>query len=44
MYGHVKTLAEAELKGIKAAGGEADLFQYGPYALALLSPKPHTEH
>lgn len=27
MYGHVKTLAEAELKGIKAAGGDADLFQ-----------------
>lgn len=28
MYGHVKTMAEAELKGIKSAGGEADLFQY----------------
>ncbi|CAN8101252.1 unnamed protein product [Discula destructiva] len=27
MYGHVKTLAEAEVKGIKAAGGSADLFQ-----------------
>lgn len=27
MYGHVKTMAEAEVKGIKAAGGEADLFQ-----------------
>lgn len=27
MYGHIKTLAEAELKGIKAAGGTADLFQ-----------------
>lgn len=28
MYGHVRTLAEAEVKGIKAAGGSADLFQY----------------
>lgn len=27
MYGHVKTLAEAELKGIKEAGGTADLYQ-----------------
>ncbi|KAJ4397450.1 flavodoxin-like fold protein [Gnomoniopsis smithogilvyi] len=27
MYGHVRTLAEAEVKGIKAAGGSADLFQ-----------------
>ncbi|KAK4565347.1 flavodoxin-like fold protein [Recurvomyces mirabilis] len=27
MYGHIKTLADAELKGIKAAGGEADLYQ-----------------
>ncbi|KAK5113057.1 Minor allergen Alt a 7 [Meristemomyces frigidus] len=27
MYGHVKTLAEAELKGIQAAGGTADLYQ-----------------
>lgn len=26
-YGHVKTLAEAEVKGIQAAGGTADLFQ-----------------
>lgn len=28
MYGHVKTLAEAEVKGIQAAGGTVDLFQY----------------
>lgn len=28
MYGHVRTLAEAEVKGIQAAGGSADLFQY----------------
>ncbi|KAL9105320.1 MAG: hypothetical protein Q9227_009487 [Pyrenula ochraceoflavens] len=27
MYGHVKTLAEAEKKGIEAAGGKADLYQ-----------------
>ncbi|KAH7028131.1 flavoprotein-like protein [Microdochium trichocladiopsis] len=27
MYGHIKTLAEAELKGIQKAGGTADLYQ-----------------
>ncbi|QDS68418.1 hypothetical protein FKW77_010785 [Venturia effusa] len=27
MYGHIKTLAEAEKKGIEAAGGSATLFQ-----------------
>ncbi|PSR94514.1 flavo protein-like protein [Coniella lustricola] len=27
MYGHVRQLAEAEVKGIQAAGGQADLFQ-----------------
>ncbi|KAJ5669651.1 NADH-quinone oxidoreductase [Penicillium macrosclerotiorum] len=27
MYGHVKQLAEAEMKGIEAAGGTADIFQ-----------------
>ncbi|EKG22031.1 hypothetical protein MPH_00622 [Macrophomina phaseolina MS6] len=27
MYGHIKTLAEAEKKGIEAAGGSVDLFQ-----------------
>jgi hypothetical protein len=27
MYGHVKTLAEAEKKGVEAAGGTADLYQ-----------------
>jgi NAD(P)H dehydrogenase (quinone) len=27
MYGHIQKLAEAELKGIKAAGGNADIFQ-----------------
>lgn len=29
MYGHIKQLAEAEKKGIEAAGGTADIFQYG---------------
>lgn len=28
MYGHVRTLAEAEKAGIEKAGGTADLFQY----------------
>ena len=27
MYGHIKQLAEAEKKGIEAAGGKADIFQ-----------------
>jgi len=27
MYGHIKTLADAELKGIKEAGGDADVYQ-----------------
>ncbi|PHH92479.1 hypothetical protein CDD83_7227 [Cordyceps sp. RAO-2017] len=27
MYGHVRTLAEAEKKGVEKAGGRADLFQ-----------------
>ena len=27
MYSHVKTLAEAEAKGIKEAGGTCDLYQ-----------------
>lgn len=27
MYGHIKQLADAELKGIQAAGGDAKLFQ-----------------
>lgn len=28
MYGHILKLAEAEKKGIEAAGGSADIFQY----------------
>lgn len=27
MYGHIATLAQAEKKGIEAAGGQADVFQ-----------------
>lgn len=27
MYGHIAKLAEAEKKGIEAAGGTADLYQ-----------------
>jgi NAD(P)H dehydrogenase (quinone) len=27
MYGHIKQLADAELAGIKAAGGSADVYQ-----------------
>lgn len=27
MYGHVATLAEAEKKGVEAAGGQADIYQ-----------------
>lgn len=27
MYGHIKTLAEAEAKGIREAGGQVDLYQ-----------------
>ncbi|KAJ5999157.1 hypothetical protein N7451_006967 [Penicillium sp. IBT 35674x] len=28
LYGHIQKLAEAELKGIVAAGGKADIYQY----------------
>jgi flavorubredoxin len=28
MYGHVAKLAQAEKKGIEAAGGKVDLYQY----------------
>jgi len=27
MYGHIQKIAEAEKKGIEAAGGQADLYQ-----------------
>ena len=29
MYGHITQLAEAEKRGIEAAGGKATIFQYG---------------
>jgi NAD(P)H dehydrogenase (quinone) len=28
LYGHIAQLAEAEKKGIEAAGGQADIYQY----------------
>ncbi len=28
MYGHIKQLAEAEKKGIEAAGGQVTMYQY----------------
>ena len=27
MYGHIKTLADAEVRGIKKAGGTVDVYQ-----------------
>lgn len=33
MYGHIAKLAEAEKKGIEAAGGKADVYQYVPVAV-----------
>ena len=30
MYGHIQKLAEAEKKGIEAAGGSCTLYQYVP--------------
>lgn len=43
MYGHVKTLAEAEVKGIQAAGGTVDLFQYESPARSLIPLSPYTQ-
>jgi NAD(P)H dehydrogenase (quinone) len=37
MYGHIQKLAEAEKKGIEAAGGEATIYQYGT-ALTRFAP------
>jgi hypothetical protein len=50
MYGHVKTLAEAEKKGIEAAGGTADLYQSVHPVHSVLSnhysrtPLPNPRH
>ncbi|TID16764.1 putative minor allergen alt a 7 protein [Venturia nashicola] len=41
MYGHVKTLAEAEKKGIEAAGGSATLFQLPETLPAEVLAKMH---
>ncbi|KAH7408249.1 flavoprotein-like protein [Phaeosphaeria sp. MPI-PUGE-AT-0046c] len=35
MYGHIKQMADAELKGIQEAGGDATLFQYVPNSPSL---------
>ncbi|KAI8940016.1 Minor allergen Alt a 7 [Plenodomus lindquistii] len=46
MYGHIKQLADAELKGIRAAGGDAKLFQVAEtlpdniLAMVKAPPKP----
>lgn len=39
MYTHVKTLAEAEKKGIEEAGGTADLYQYVPLRPCVASAR-----
>lgn len=41
MYGHIKTLAEAEKKGIEAAGGSATLFQLPETLPAEVLAKMH---
>jgi len=28
LYGHIKQMAEAEKRGVEAAGGTADIYQY----------------
>lgn len=33
MYGHIKQLAEAEKRGVEAAGGTVDVYQYVVAAL-----------
>lgn len=38
MYGHVGTLAQAEKKGIEAAGGQVDIYQYVNPCQKLSSP------
>ncbi|KAK7743505.1 flavodoxin-like fold protein [Cytospora paraplurivora] len=46
LYGHIKQLAQAELKGIQAAGGSADIFQVAetlsPEVLAKLGAGPQS--
>ena len=43
MYGHIHKLAEAEAKGIRAAGGTVDLYQYAaPLTHSLASTHSHT--
>ena len=35
MYGHIGKMAEAEKKGIEAAGGKVDVYQY-EHSLSIL--------
>lgn len=39
MYGHIVKLAEAEKKGIEAAGGKVDVYQYVPIIILLAVPR-----
>jgi NAD(P)H dehydrogenase (quinone) len=43
MYGHIKQLADAELKGIRDAGGDATVFQY-VQSSSLQAPMAIQEH
>ena len=40
MYGHIAKIAEAEKKGIEAAGGKADLYQWVSSTYAPTSRLP----
>ncbi|KUL89100.1 hypothetical protein ZTR_06059 [Talaromyces verruculosus] len=48
MYGHIKALTEAESKGIKAAGGKADIYQIAETlpddVLTKMYAPPKSEH
>ena len=39
MYGHIKQLAEAEKRGVEAAGGTADVYQYVCIIICQLTPQ-----
>lgn len=42
MYGHVAKLAEAEKKGVEAAGGQADIYQCVlKFSQAMMMPLTH---
>lgn len=52
MYGHIAKIAEAEKAGIEAAGGKADVYQWGPTPIPSTTdcarghwtPSPCTKH